>query len=437
MHVWQDRPLKSRILVLEDDRETAAQLVVSLSNSGYQVDLAVDGDDGLRRGRSREYVVMTIDRILPGLDGLIVLQRLREDGIVTPALILSALGGIDYRVHGLRAGGDDYLVKPFAFAELLARVEALARRSETAAKETVLRVGDLTLDVVSRESDEKGHVFDGSLRASVGHTGAGTEGIRESGGENGTRGRSTAIRANSRAILMAACRSGADYRNGNGEASAASKSDCSSVDVAKSTNPNQRIPKSTNPNQTRGSPRMSRSGQAVGGDGHAERSTNVAAVAIGTSTPTTEHITKPVKRACLSPSSLDSRSPALLLPRSPVISKGRLSMANPRYWTDAYRRTLLTFLTIPLILVGIPYGLLATGQPLSFFGTLGIISLRASSSITPSQPMAVLMMSGLAVASLLTLLFVPAGYFVLFRFDRATVGVSDPHHKPVVERLAS
>jgi len=139
-----------RILVLEDDRETAQQLVNSLSNSGYQVDLAVDGDDGLRRGRSNEYAVMTIDRILPSLDGLSVLRRLREDGIVTPALILSALGGTDDRVHGLRAGGDDYLIKPFAFAELLARVEALARRSETVVKETVLRVGDLTLDLVSR-----------------------------------------------------------------------------------------------------------------------------------------------------------------------------------------------------------------------------------------------------------------------------------------------
>src|SRR5262249_23919206 len=94
-----------RILVLEDDRETAQQLVDSLSNSGYQVDLAVDGEDGLRRGRSNEYAVMTIDRKLPLLGGLSVPRRLREDGIVTPALILSALGGTDDRVHGLRAGG--------------------------------------------------------------------------------------------------------------------------------------------------------------------------------------------------------------------------------------------------------------------------------------------------------------------------------------------
>jgi two-component system OmpR family response regulator len=141
---------RRRILVIEDDRETAEQLVDSLATSGYQVDLAVDGNDGLSRGRSAEYAVMTVDRMLPGIDGIAVIQRLREDGIVTPALIVSALGEIDDRVRGLRAGGDDYLVKPFAMAELLARVEALARRSDTVVKETVLRVGDLELDLVSR-----------------------------------------------------------------------------------------------------------------------------------------------------------------------------------------------------------------------------------------------------------------------------------------------
>ena len=135
--------VRRRILVIEDDRETAEQLVDSLASSGYQVDLAVDGNDGLRRGRSAEYAVMTIDRMLPGIDGVAIIRRLRHDGIVTPALIVSALGEIDDRVRGLRAGGDDYLVKPFAFAELLARVEALARRSDTVVKETVLRVGDL------------------------------------------------------------------------------------------------------------------------------------------------------------------------------------------------------------------------------------------------------------------------------------------------------
>ena len=93
---------------------------------------------------------MTIDRMLPGMDGIAIIRRLREQGIGTPALIISALGEIDDRVRGLRAGGDDYLVKPFAFAELLARVEALGRRSATVVKETVLRVGDLRMDLVLR-----------------------------------------------------------------------------------------------------------------------------------------------------------------------------------------------------------------------------------------------------------------------------------------------
>jgi two-component system OmpR family response regulator len=141
---------RRRILVIEDDRETAAQLADALAANGYQVDLAVDGNGGLSCGRSGEYAVMTIDRMLPDIDGLAVIRRLREDGIVTPALIVSALGEIDDRVRGLRAGGDDYLVKPFAVAELLARVDALARRSDTVVKETVLRVGDLALDLVSR-----------------------------------------------------------------------------------------------------------------------------------------------------------------------------------------------------------------------------------------------------------------------------------------------
>jgi two-component system OmpR family response regulator len=141
---------RRRILVIEDDPETAEQLVDELSTHGYAVDLATNGPDGFERGLSADYAVMTIDRMLPGLDGLALIRRLREAGIGTPALILSALGEIDDRVRGLRAGGDDYLVKPFAFAELLARVEALARRSATVVKETVLRVDDLELDLVTR-----------------------------------------------------------------------------------------------------------------------------------------------------------------------------------------------------------------------------------------------------------------------------------------------
>ncbi len=141
---------RRRILAIEDDPETAEQLVEQLTTNGYEVDLAVNGAEGLGFGRSADYAVMTIDRMLPDMDGLAVIRHMRDGGVATPALIISALGEIDERVRGLRAGGDDYLVKPFAFAELLARVEALARRSATVVKETVLRVGDLELDLVTR-----------------------------------------------------------------------------------------------------------------------------------------------------------------------------------------------------------------------------------------------------------------------------------------------
>jgi two-component system OmpR family response regulator len=108
---------RRRLLVIEDDPETASQLVDFLGTRGYQVDLARNGDDGLRLRSSRCYAVMTIDRMLPGLDGLSIIRKLRNTGIDTPALIVSALGDVDDRVRGLRGGGDDYLVKPFAFAE--------------------------------------------------------------------------------------------------------------------------------------------------------------------------------------------------------------------------------------------------------------------------------------------------------------------------------
>jgi len=136
------------ILVIEDDAETAEQLIDCLQTSGYSVDLAADGENGLKRARSADYVVMTVDRMLPRIDGIEVIRRLRDEGVMTPALILSALGEIDDRVRGLRAGGDDYLVKPFASREMLARVDALARRSATVVKETILRVGDLEIDLL-------------------------------------------------------------------------------------------------------------------------------------------------------------------------------------------------------------------------------------------------------------------------------------------------
>jgi two-component system OmpR family response regulator len=120
------------------------------------VDLAVSGGEALRRGAASEYAVITIDRMLPDLDGIAVMRQLRDDGVATPVLIVSALGEVDDRVRGLRAGGDDYLVKPFSFVELLARVEALGRRSDTIVKETMLRVGDLAIDLMSRSASRRG-----------------------------------------------------------------------------------------------------------------------------------------------------------------------------------------------------------------------------------------------------------------------------------------
>jgi two-component system, OmpR family, response regulator len=148
------------VLVIEDDAETAEQVIDGLRASGYEVDLAVDGADGLRRGLAADYVVMTVDRMVPGIDGIEVIRRLRQKGVVTPALILSALGEVDDRVRGLRAGGDDYLVKPFASQEMVARVDALARRSGTIVRETILRVGDLELDLLARMARRRGQKID-------------------------------------------------------------------------------------------------------------------------------------------------------------------------------------------------------------------------------------------------------------------------------------
>lgn len=145
-----------RILVVEDDPETAGQLVESLTSSGYEVDLAASGNEALSRGAACDYAVITIDRMLPDIDGITVMRQLRDDGVCAPVLIVSALGEVDDRVRGLRAGGDDYLVKPFSFVELLARIEALGRRSDTIVKETILRVGDLAIDLVSRTATRRG-----------------------------------------------------------------------------------------------------------------------------------------------------------------------------------------------------------------------------------------------------------------------------------------
>ena len=135
-----------RILLIEDDKEAAAYLSKALREAGHVPDHAQDGDSGAAMAADGGYDVLVVDRMLPKRDGLSVIEELRKKGDHTPALILSALGQVDDRVAGLRAGGDDYLPKPYAFSELLARVEALARRRKPDAAETVFRVGDLELD---------------------------------------------------------------------------------------------------------------------------------------------------------------------------------------------------------------------------------------------------------------------------------------------------
>jgi two-component system, OmpR family, response regulator len=138
-----------RLLIIEDDRDAADYLVKAFREVGHVADLAVDGEEGLSLALDGGYDVLIIDRMLPKLDGLAVIGRLRAKGNTAPALILSALGAVDDRVRGLRAGGDDYLPKPYSFSELLARVEVLARRHTGRGEETQYRVADLELDRLS------------------------------------------------------------------------------------------------------------------------------------------------------------------------------------------------------------------------------------------------------------------------------------------------
>jgi len=146
-----------RILVIEDDTEVLSFVVKGLTEQGHTVDQATDGSSGLLLATTEDYDVMIVDRMLPELDGLTIVKSVRGADIATPMLILSALGEVDNRVEGLRAGGDDYLTKPFAFSELLARVEALARRSSTLAEtETVLKVDDLELNLLARTANRAG-----------------------------------------------------------------------------------------------------------------------------------------------------------------------------------------------------------------------------------------------------------------------------------------
>ena len=144
------------LLLIEDDSEAARFLVKGLRESGYSVDHAADGREGLFRATEGQFDLVVTDRMLPHIDGLAIIELMRRKGLTTPVLVLSALGGVDDRVRGLKAGGDDYLSKPFAFAELLARIEALLRRRSSAPQATRLRVEDLEFDLLARRVTRAG-----------------------------------------------------------------------------------------------------------------------------------------------------------------------------------------------------------------------------------------------------------------------------------------
>jgi len=150
-----------RALLIEDDSTVCTYITKGLKEQGYFVDMANDGQEGLNKANSEAYDVMVIDRMLPNLDGLSILKSVRAAGNNTPVIVLSALGEVDDRVKGLKAGGDDYLVKPFAFSELMARIEAVVRRTEFSTEiVTELSVGDLYMDLLSRKVTRTGQKID-------------------------------------------------------------------------------------------------------------------------------------------------------------------------------------------------------------------------------------------------------------------------------------
>ena len=149
-----------KILVIEDDAETAAYIANGLKEHGHTVDLAATGRDGLFLAAGEPYDLMVVDRMLPEIDGISIVKTIRGGGVTTPVLLLTALGGVDDRVAGLDAGGDDYLLKPFAFSELVARLNALARRPPMGSVETVLKVGDLEMDLLKRSVTRRGQAIE-------------------------------------------------------------------------------------------------------------------------------------------------------------------------------------------------------------------------------------------------------------------------------------
>ena len=151
-----------KLLIIEDDAQVRQYIAKGMQEAGHVVDMAADGKQGLFLATTEKYDVLIVDRMLPELDGLTILKTLRASDNCVPALILSALGEVDDRVKGLRSGGDDYLVKPFAFAELLARIEVLARRNSAngEAVKTKLTAGDITIDLLSRKVVRNGQTTD-------------------------------------------------------------------------------------------------------------------------------------------------------------------------------------------------------------------------------------------------------------------------------------
>ena len=149
-----------RILIIEDDLEAADAMARGLTEGGHDVSAAADGEAGLHEARKGGFDVLVVDRMMPKLDGVAVVETLRREGDQTPVLFLSALGEVNDRVTGLKAGGDDYLVKPYAFPELIARVEALSRRRETGSVSTTIKVGDLEMDLLARTVCRAGQEID-------------------------------------------------------------------------------------------------------------------------------------------------------------------------------------------------------------------------------------------------------------------------------------
>jgi two-component system OmpR family response regulator len=149
-----------RILLIEDDAKIAEYVTRGLTELGHVCDVVKDGRDGLYQATRESYDVLVVDRMLPGLDGLSVVKAVRAARVKVPAIFLTAIGGVDDRVEGLEAGADDYLVKPFAFSELMARLNALARRPPVSDEKTVLKVADLELDLVKRHASRGGQMID-------------------------------------------------------------------------------------------------------------------------------------------------------------------------------------------------------------------------------------------------------------------------------------